>query len=241
MVKWLIIFLIPLSIQAALNKDICGKTDDRVLSFEPEVGRALETLDSTHGCTVTMISRSCAISAGHCHPVLKFIEFNTPISENGVLRHSRLEDTYEVDLTSMKWKKGFGTDYAVFKLLPNSITGELAGDKQGYKRVNFNKPRRGTKLRMYGYGASEDAQANNAQQLSTGKLKKIKSDGKLYHKMDGAAGSSGSAILLEKSGEIIGIHTGNGCKDLYFANRATAISQLPELQQLINTCISNDQ
>lgn len=232
--------LLPLSAYSSYQKDICGKTDDRTLSYESEVGRALETLESTHGCTVTMISRSCAISAGHCYPVLKFVEFNTPPSENSMLQHSSPQDTYEVDASTLKWSKGFGTDYAVFKLLPNSLTGSYAGIKQGYKTVSFKKPRGRSLLKMYGYGASEDPSGNNAQQLSTGRLKKIKSNGKMYHKMDGAPGSSGSAIILEKSGEIVGIHTGNGCKDLYFANRATAISQNQQLQRWITECIQND-
>lgn len=237
---FIILSFLHFSAHAFENKDICGKTDDRTLSFKKEVGRVIETLDSTHGCTVTMIGPSCALSAGHCFPILNFVEFNTPASEQGALQHSSQEDTYEIIKDSIIWSKGFGTDYAVFKLAPNSITGLLAGNVQGFLKTSFKKVKRRSMLYMNGYGTSKDPQGNNAQQLSSGKLKKIKQSGLMYHKMDGSSGSSGSAIILKSTGEIIGIHTHNGCQELFKANRATALSTNIDVQKAITDCLKTD-
>lgn len=45
----------------ANSKSICGNRDDRVLSYEPKVGR-LSKLEDNKGCTATLISDSCAIT-----------------------------------------------------------------------------------------------------------------------------------------------------------------------------------
>jgi V8-like Glu-specific endopeptidase len=128
------------------------------------------------------------------------------------------------------------------KLRPNELTGKLPGEVQGFLPVKFDKVRRGAMLKMYGYGASSDPQGNCAQQLSVGKLKKIKSNGLMYHKMDAASGSSGSAILLEGSDEIIGVHTHNGCQELLLkGNRATAISKNPAFAQAIRECLTSEE
>ncbi len=225
----------------AYNKAICGNSDDRELSYKSAVGRILESPTATHGCTATMISKNCAISAGHCAPILNYVEFNTPLSINGELQHADEKDIYIVDKNSIILSRGSGQDFVIFKLLPNQLTQESAGTNQGFLKVNFKKVKRKAKLIMYSYGKSNDPQANYAQQLSQGNLKKIKSNGKMYHKLDSAPGSSGAALLLADSEEIIGIHNGNGCQDLYAANRATAISTQPKLQAAIKECINSDR
>ena len=237
----IIALLLSTSTFAANQKAICGKEDNRTLSYKKEVGRVLETLESTHGCTMTMVGPSCALSAGHCVPILNLVEFNTPTSIDSILQHSADEDIYEVDKASIVWSKGFGTDYAVFKLHPNSITQELAGNVQGFLNISYAKVKRGTDLKMFGHGTSADPQGNHSQQLSLGTLKKIKSSGLMYHKMDATSGSSGSAILLADTGEIIGIHTHNGCKEIFKSNRSTAISKNIKLQQAIKDCLQSEK
>ena len=61
----------------AMDKTICGVNDDRIPSTDSPIGRLLDSRTGTGGCTLTMISKSCAISAGHCKRVIKVAEFNT--------------------------------------------------------------------------------------------------------------------------------------------------------------------
>lgn len=80
----------------ASNKSICGR-DNREISSDPKVGRALDSAGATAGCSLTLISKSCAISAGHCINELKIAEFNTPPSKDGELQHPPFEDVYLID------------------------------------------------------------------------------------------------------------------------------------------------
>jgi len=123
--------LICLNTAFAGEKTICGTQDDRTPSFNPKVARVLEAT-APAGCTLTMIGRTCAISAGHCLPTFELAEFNTPLSQDGQIQHPEPEDIYEVDKDSIVSKNGGqGNDYAVLRLKANRVTGKLAGDQQG--------------------------------------------------------------------------------------------------------------
>src|SRR5690554_7675225 len=99
----------------AATKSICGPADDRALSFDPHIGR-LAVAGDNKGCTVTMISDDCAISAGHCLEVLEQAEFNTPISSDGNPQPADERDTYLIDQESIVYQdEGPGKDWAVFK------------------------------------------------------------------------------------------------------------------------------
>jgi hypothetical protein len=128
----LLCLILFISISAyALDKDICGTQDERIPSNISFIGRTLKEINSHHGCTVTLISNSCAISAGHCSPVLNIVEFNVPRSNADTIEHPSLEDIYEIDQSSIVTSRGLGKDFAVFKLRPNSLTNKLPGVMQG--------------------------------------------------------------------------------------------------------------
>lgn len=63
----------------------------------------------------------------------------------------------------------------------------------------------------------------------------------MYHKADTMPGSSGSAVILERTGEIVGIHVQGGCRRLGGTNNATLISKNKELTALIKSCIASDR
>lgn len=224
------------------QKSICGETDDRVVSFEAKIGRLFA--DETHkGCTVTMISDSCAITAGHCLPVLKYAEFNTPLSIDGEAQASDPRDIYSIDESSIVYQnEGPGKDWAVLKIKANNITGKLPGAVQGYYDVDFSKPKRGDNLRITGYGRdNNDPDRNFAQQTNTGKLVSAGSiffgNTILTHTVDTMGGNSGSTILNDKTDKIIGVHTHGGCYADGGSNKGTLISTSTKLKEAIRACL----
>jgi V8-like Glu-specific endopeptidase len=228
------------------GKSICGNNDDRILSFEPRVGR-LSTLEDNKGCTATMISDSCAITAGHCKPVLIKAEFNTPISQNGQPQPSADEDVYLIDQDTIQLQDaGPGKDWAVFKFKPNHLTGKLPGQVQGYYDVSFKKVRKGQQMRITGYGVERgDLTGNFAQQTHTGKI--VKAGGILFgktllkHTADTTGGNSGSSIILEATQEIIGIHSHAGCTSSGGANQGTLLHKHKELIKAIKACLRSER
>lgn len=246
MTKGLILsFIILTSLPAfASTKSICGN-DDRVLSFNPKVGRL--SVDGKHkGCTATLIGNSCAITAGHCEPVLERAEFNTPVSIENEPQASDLKDLYLIDKSSIKFNDGGpGKDWAVFKFKANEITNKLPGTVQGNYNISYKKFAKGENLTIIGYGLDDgDLDKNFAQQIHTGKVKAIGDEfygeSVLKHNVDTMGGNSGSSILLESTEEIVAIHTHGGCSTYSGFNMGTIISLQPELIEAIKTCLASE-
>ena len=229
-----------LSIGHANNeKTICGQQDDRIPSFNPKVARAIE-LGAPAGCTITMIGRSCAISAGHCLPTFEIAEFNTPLSQNGDIQHPAEEDIYKIDKTSIISKNGgMGNDYAVLRLKANAITGKLPGDLQGHYNVSFNLPKTGDMVRITGYGADRsDNDRNFAQQSHSGPIESLPRSGSIMnHRADTMGGNSGSSIIHEKTGKIIAIHTHGGCSSRGGSNGSTLLATHKLAKAAILKCL----
>ncbi len=83
------------------SSEICGPSDDRVLSDDPRAGRALPV-----GCTVWLFNdpANCFLTAGHCTSSgrLNVIEFNVPLSNpEGSIQHPPPEDQYAVEVVSL--------------------------------------------------------------------------------------------------------------------------------------------
>jgi V8-like Glu-specific endopeptidase len=219
------------------EKTICGQQDDRIPSFNPKVARVLE-IGAPAGCTMTMIGRSCAISAGHCMATFEAAEFNTPLSSNGRIQHPAKEDIYMVDKSSIVSKNsGVGNDYAVLRLKANSITGNLPGDLQGHYNVSFVLPKAGDMVRISGYGADRnDNDRNFAQQTHSGPIENL-TRSIMYHRADTMGGSSGSSIIHENTGKIIAIHTHGGCSSRGGANGSTLLATHKAAKAAILKCL----
>lgn len=224
----------------ANEKSICG-VDDRVPSSLPSVGRLLETRTSGGGCTVTMISKTCAISAGHCASTFGVAEFNTPPSRNGRIQNPGPEDIYPVDKANSVWEyTGLGNDWAVLRIKANLITGLYAGDVQGFYEVDFNNPRSGTVVRITGYGLDRsDPERNLAQQTHTGEITRFRG-ATMYHVADTMGGNSGSSIIRESDQKIVAIHTNGGCSSRGGANAATVISENEDVKKAIRACLAEE-
>ena len=230
--------LFSLEVSAA-QKTICGEDDDRLPSNNPMVARAIKAGDNG-GCTLTMIGKACAISAGHCLSTFEIAQFNTPASQNGRIGYPAPEDSYEIDKSTIVSRNGgVGNDYAVMRLLPNSITGKLAGEAQGHYPVSFIAPSVGDLVRITGYGLdTREPDRNLAQQSHVGPIANYATRGAgMGHQVDTMGGNSGSSIILEETGEVIGIHTHGGCYTRGGSNGSTAIANHPELQAAITSCL----
>ncbi len=232
--------LMTVSVYASNQKTICGE-DDRVPSDLPKIGRLLGSLSDTGGCTLTMISRTCAITAGHCSGTFGIAEFNTPASVGGRIQHPAEEDIYPVDKKNTVYEyNGIGDDWAVVRTLPNSITGKYAGDVQGFYQVAFEKPQNGDIVRITGYGLDQsDPDRNLAQQTHVGEVTSVRGSS-MYHVADTMGGNSGSSIIRESDEKIIGIHTNGGCYARGGSNAATAISENAKLVSAINDCLAEE-
>ncbi len=219
-------------------KTICGPQDDRQPSTNPKVARILQPT-ARAGCTVTMIGKVCAISAGHCYSTFAIAEFNTPESDSsGRIQHPAPEDIYEVDKDSVVYNNGgYGNDYAVLRLRGNSITGALPGVLQGSYPVSFKAPKKDDLVRITGYGAdSNDNDRNFAQQTHSGPVYETRGS-VLNHRADTMGGNSGSSVINEETGEIVAIHTHGGCSSRGGANASTLIAANQDAKDDITACL----
>jgi len=236
----LTLLLTPSIASASQQKSICG-VDDRVPSSLPRVGRLLGKMSDPGGCTVTMIGRTCAITAGHCDSTFGIAQFNTPASIGGRIQHPSAEDMYPVDKANSEWAyRGLGNDWAVLRVLPNTTTGKYPGDVQGFHDVDFGKPQTGDVIRITGYGLDRsDPERNLAQQTHTGEITRFNRS-TMYHVADTMGGNSGSSIIRESDGKVVAIHTNGGCSSRGGSNAATVISENAQLVKAIRTCLAEE-
>lgn len=237
------ILLLLLSLNTfASEKTICGPTDDRDVSFDTKIGRASAS-NKLVGCTVTMIGKSCAISAGHCVGALEKVSFNVPLSDDSIPNQSKPVDVYYRTKDFLRYKdNGPGNDWAVIRLKKNRITGLFPGDVQGSYKVQLNSlTRRGDTVRITGFGVdNNDPDKTFAQQTHIGQIKGLGTwirPAQLKHSVDTMGGNSGSSIMLESTDEIIGIHSHGGCRNSGGANAGTLIAKNKILKQVIQQCL----
>lgn len=246
MKKLMTITLATLSLSsfAQNNKTICGDTDDRVLSYENEIGR-VSKMNELVGCTATLISPTCAITAGHCVSVLEKVSFNVPETRNNIPQAANVRDEYRVIKESIVYTdNGEGDDWAVFKLKQNHITKDFPGDIQGYLNVvlDKNKVRKGATVRVTGYGVDRnDPIRDLSQQTHTGKIEKIggffSKKSRLGYSVDTMGGNSGSSIVLENTNEVIGVHAIGTCGTWHNYNVGTLIATHPKFKAAVEACL----
>ncbi len=221
----------------AIEKSQCGPTNDRVLSKDMAIGRMLQTADADAGCTGTLISKTCMVSAGHCSAYSSVVEFNTDPSINGKIVHPEAESVYYRDEIIDYQNGGTGNDWMVFRVQPNAVTGDYAGDVQGTYGYTYEVPAAPLDLVITGYGYDRRPEHNFAQQVGYGQL--VDAFGTtLAHKVDTEGGNSGSSIVERGSNLIIGIHTHGGCG--YSTNKGTMLATHKRFQQAIERCLQEE-
>lgn len=186
----------------------CGPQDDRVPSNDKRAARQFPT-----GCTTWLIGKFAGLTAGHCtRSAAQQMHFNVPPSSSGGrLRQPHPDDQYPYDTSSLRrLAAGVGSDWAVFATVRNSNHGQYPGERQGAWFQLGTPPARGT-IRITGYGVDRDQRdRNQVQQTHTGPLSFL-SGSRLCYVVDTEGGNSGSPVILEATGEAVGIHTHGGC------------------------------
>lgn len=223
---------------------LCGP-DNRVASTESRVGRLWGHVNGS--CTAWLISNGAVLTAGHCVDLdpdgsgsqlpdgtldlSGVMEFNVPLSQaNGSVNMAAPEDQFPIDFTSFTWRfdgegQGLGKDWAVFRINPNTTTGERAHVGRGFFRVTNGNPAVNATMRVTGFG-SDTGTANFTNQTDTGPYVGENSSGaNIWHRyqVDTTGGNSGSPIIWTLNGYTVGIHTNAGCNsDGTGANNGTS-------------------
>ena len=229
----------PVTAAADDSKTICGSKDDREPSSVTPIARLVKA-PGGFGCTGKLVSPTCMVSAGHCGSFFKYAEFNVPPStESGRPVASAEEDRYPVVEVVGRANSGDGNDWAVIRLGSNSITGLLPGDRQGFFEVSYDRPQNGSFLRITGYGTDKRRPTRTGtQQTATGQLTGIRENSAtISYSVDTEPGNSGSSIVDEATGKIIGVHTTGYCSSSGGSNVGTSIAYRAEFRKAILECL----
>jgi hypothetical protein len=189
---------------------ICD-TDDRVSDFSSGIARMVSS-ELTGPCTATIVTAAgCFYSAGHCLSELEVAQFHIPNSlPGGIMQHPHPSNQYPVDLLSRRSSNSSeGDDWAHFKCLPNSETGFLVHELEGYHPLSPLVPSDGDLLRITGFG-EDDSVTAFTQQMAFGPLLTSTSE-IIEYIVDTAPGNSGSAVINANTNRVVGIHTNGGC------------------------------
>jgi V8-like Glu-specific endopeptidase len=243
----LLCLIFPLSALAS-NPSVCEQ-DNRVKYEDSRIGR-LRMSKFESACTVTLISKDCAVSAGHCMPFMKStVEFNVPASEGGVLTLATRENTYEIDQDSVVGKDvDTGNDWAVLKIKANSITKKFPGEVGGFFPVSFQMPQIGDVLRISGYGRDDrrELNSNGALQSDTGPIHNITDEffgpqnpfTIAFYMIDTTGGASGAALVSTREQDIIGVHTTGGACREEAGNMGTLFATTKQFQRAVRDCLA---
>ena len=194
---------------------ICGTTDDRVLSNDPRSGRL------NASCSAWLFSAFAAGTAGHCMTsgtAGKILHFNVPLSTaSGTPVPSHPNDQYALSTFLQSLNGGVGADWATMSAVRNSNTQLYPGQAQGswYSIVPAPPLVAGQQIRVTGYGTGNGTSGsstwNQVQKTHFGNRQSTATATALRYDTDTTGGNSGSAVLLESTGQMIGVHTHGGC------------------------------
>lgn len=224
-------------------RSICDTTDDRVLSYDPRVGRL------SSGCTGWLIdhggSANRLLTAGHCisnSTTGAVMFFNVPLSSSsGAFRAPPPEYQYPVQNGSIQssGSGGVGNDMATFQTHSNSNTGLAPMTAQGSAFVlasaapsASNQP-----VRVTGFGLRDanfpqiPQEWSRTQKTHAGPFTSRTATA-IRYRPDTTGGNSGSPVILESTGQAIGIHTHGGCNTTGGSNAGTTIEH-PTLQSYL--------
>lgn len=205
---------------------ICGPVDDRVPSTDPRQGRQHPT-----GCTSWLIDLHTVLTAGHCTAsTAQQIHFNVPLSSStGTIVLPPPEHQYRYDTTAVqRLSNGVGQDWTVASTLRNATTGLYAGQRQReyYTLVTPPALAAGQQIRITGYGTdSDNRDRSQTQQTHVGARVNGSNATALGYTADTTGGNSGSPVVLENTGQAIGIHTHGGCSSTGGFNSGTAFNR----------------
>jgi len=215
------------------TETLCG-ADDRQLSNDPRAARLLPL-----PCSGFLIDDDCGcfLTAGHCKFGVNVAQFNVPLSDpDGTINHPPPSDQYSIDSDSLQYLDEFGpgNDWTYFGAFANSTTGKTAAQAQGSTYVFTAPPAWSPALqvRITGYGY-DDGTSHRAQQTDVGPWAQDPLGGiVLDYQVDTQTANSGSPVIQEESGVVMGVHTNGGCTVGGGTNFGTSAVQ-PDLQMAL--------
>lgn len=215
---------------------MCGQ-DDRFVVETHAVGyvtsRSSVPQQRSPVCTLTLISESCALTAGHCLEALDQAVFQA-IDEHGNSAPLNTR-TYAVDKNSVAaLQTRIGNDWAVVRLKDNAVTGLRPGKAHGFIEPELDPTFPPESLLEVTAAERSEKSDHFVQWKSEGST--LWTDGSiLYHDLDTGKGSSGSLLLNPSNSKAVAIHTHGGCETMK-NNKATIIARVPHLVRAIRAC-----
>jgi V8-like Glu-specific endopeptidase len=207
-------------------RSICDGVDLRQLSNDPRVAR------HSVGCTMWIFNDANSMlgTAGHCGATNAHVaHFNTGLSSSGgTPPPAAAVDQYAVEGASAQGlNTGVGQDWMYFAVHRNSETGLTAYQTQGvrYTIASAAPAVAGQGIRITGHGTTSSPVPttwNQAQKTHVGPYVTL-SGTSLGYRPDTTGGNSGSPVVDETTGLVIGVHTHGGCTSTGGANQGTAI------------------
>jgi V8-like Glu-specific endopeptidase len=230
-------------------ESICGSVDDRVLSNDPlnarlmPIGCTAWPYNDPEGCGNSFGTAGHCISNGTSNAV---VQFNVPLSTSGGSPvNPPPEDQYPVEPGSIQSNGGSGPgiDYAIMRTFANSNTGLNPAEAQGgvYTLRSTLPPNLavGDDIRITGYGTVSSPVPrtwSQAQKTHVGPFVEFFQSGnthRLRYATDTTGGNSGSPVIYEPTGEVIGVHTHAGCNSVG-GNQGTSVTHPAWLGFLAN-------
>ena len=193
-------------------QDLCG-VDDRLPTIDTRIAR------TSNGCTAWMINdtNGMLLSAAHCTPATQpLVSFSVPLSTaSGGYNASNPNDQYAIIAASgQAGASAIGNDWAYFGVAVNANHGLTPLQRYGQVFTLANPPvPAGQTIRITGFGTTASPISptwNGALKTHTGPLASVVGQAVRYY-VDTTGGNSGSPIIVEATGQAIGIHTNAGC------------------------------
>ncbi|MBK8979951.1 MAG: trypsin-like peptidase domain-containing protein [Planctomycetes bacterium] len=213
-------------------ESICGTTDDRQLSQDPRVGRAVS---GASACTWWLVDEFTVLTAGHCAASAAgtvIVGFNIPLSlPDGTYVQPHPDDQYPLDLGTLRFlNSGVGADWGVVAALRNSNHHAYPGQRQGgwFRLGAVPAAVTGVDIRITGNGrvsAPVSLTWNAVQKTHVGPRVATSTANAIAYRTDTTGGNSGSPIIHEQTGDAIGIHTHGGCSTSGGQNYGTRIDR----------------
>lgn len=230
------VLIIAATVGVGAAETICGPTDDRKESFDKRGGRF------KGGCSGWLFAKDAIGSAGHCgnHLSTMLVEFNVPRStSSGSKVRSHPNDQYPTTAGTGGRSTGLGNDWLVTKIGKNSNTKKLPGEAQGswYRIGSVPTTTVGQNIRITGYGTSAVRILNQVQKTHVGPMFAL-SGTYLRYQTDTTGGNSGSPVIHENTGLLVGVHTHGGCTTTGGGNHGTRIDR-PALQAALKGLIGS--
>jgi V8-like Glu-specific endopeptidase len=202
---------------------ICG-ADDRIASTDNRSLRLVSSPTSpSGGCTVWLAGPDgFALTAGHCGIGGNSVaEANVPPSlSTGTAQHPPVQFQFPI-VSLANQNGGQGNDWHLCRISPNNL-GQSPSALFGWFVLAATLPSANQTIRITGFGTDSGVQ-NVTNQTSTGPYSST-SGTALRYAVDTEGGNSGSPVIVESTGEAIGIHTHGGCTSTGGANTGTSLS-----------------